>query len=229
MKKSILFVTLMYVMACRGVSQDNISTADFSQRMQTAGVQLLDVRTAGEYKNGHLKNSLQADWTNTAQFTDRVQYLDKNKPVLVYCASGGRSAAAAKYLKEKGFTSVVNLQGGITAWKMEGRPLEAAATNAQMSAAQYKSLTVSSSVVLVDFGAEWCPPCKKMEPVLQQLQKDMPAAYKLVKVDGGQDIDVMKSQNVEALPVFIVYKQGKEVWRKQGVVELNELKAALTK
>jgi thioredoxin-like negative regulator of GroEL len=64
---------------------------------------------------------------------------------------------------------------------------------------------------------------------LQQLQKDLSAKFSLVKVDGGQDIDVMKAQKVEALPVFIVYKQGKEIWRKQGVVELDELKAALAK
>jgi thioredoxin-like negative regulator of GroEL len=51
--------------------------------------------------------------------------------------------------------------------------------------------------------------------------------FKLVKVDGGIDINVMKAQKVETLPVFIIYKNGKETWRKQGVVELSELKANL--
>lgn len=81
--------------------------------------------------------------------------------------------------------------------------------------------------MLVDFGAAWCPPCKQMEPVLEKLAKDLPGAFKLVKVDGGNDIDVMKSQKVEALPVFIIYKNGKETWRKQGVIELDVLKKAL--
>jgi rhodanese-related sulfurtransferase len=228
MKKLVLLVCVIFSGLIVN-AQDNIPAAMFEKKMQSGSVQLLDVRTAGEYKNGHLKNALQADWTNTAQFADRIQYLDKNRPVLVYCASGGRSAAAAQYLKAKGFTSVQNLEGGLTAWKMEGRAMEAAASTTQMSLAQYKSLTTSSSLVLIDFGAEWCPPCKKMEPVLQQLQKDLSAKFSLVKVDGGQDIDVMKAQKVEALPVFIVYKQGKEIWRKQGVVELDELKAALAK
>jgi rhodanese-related sulfurtransferase len=72
----------------------------------------LDVRTAGEYQSGHFKNSLQADWLNKEQFTDRIKYLDKNKPLLVYCASGVRSGAAAKWLLENGFTDVQNLKGG---------------------------------------------------------------------------------------------------------------------
>lgn len=49
--------------------------------------------------------------------------LDKSKPVLLYCASGRRSAAAREYLIEQGFTDVVDLQGGIRAWTAAGKPL----------------------------------------------------------------------------------------------------------
>jgi thioredoxin-like negative regulator of GroEL len=83
--------------------------------------------------------------------------------------------------------------------------------------------------VLVDFGAEWCPPCKKMEPVLNALLADASLKFSFVKVDGGNDLEVMKSQKVEALPVFVIYKNGKEVWRKQGVVDQAELKSLLAK
>jgi rhodanese-related sulfurtransferase len=208
-------------------AQDGLSTAEFEKRISNQQPQLLDVRTAGEYQSGHIKNSLQADWLNKDQFADRIKYLDKNKPLLVYCASGMRSGAAAKWLLDNGFTDVQNLKGGMVSWKLEGKPVEAADTKAQLTADQYKELSKSGDIVLVDFGAEWCPPCKKMEPVLQQLQKELTGKFKLVKVDGGIDINVMKAQKVETLPVFIIYKNGKETWRKQGVVELSELKANL--
>src|SRR6478735_3022865 len=212
---------------CAGYAQDGLSSTEFEKRINTEHPQILDVRTATEYQSGHLKNSLQADWLITDQFAERVKYLDKTKPVLVYCASGMRSAAAAKWLLANGFVDVKNLKSGLISWKQEGKPIEAENNKAQLSIDKYKELVASGDKVLVDFGAEWCPPCKKMEPVLKQLQTEMTGQFKLVKVDGGNDMDVMKTQNVESLPVFIIYKNGKEVWRKQGVVELSELKAKL--
>lgn len=228
MKRVLIFIYLFSLMTLGQIhAQDGLATAEFEKRINTRQPQLLDVRTAGEYQSGHIKNSLQADWLNKEQFTDRIKYLDKNKPLLVYCASGVRSGAAAKWLLENGFTDVQNLKGGMVSWKLEGKPVEAVDAKTQLTVEQYKELSKSGDIVLVDFGAEWCPPCKKMEPVLQQLQKELAGKFKLVKVDGGIDINVMRSQKVETLPVFIIYKNGKEIWRKQGVVDLSELKASL--
>ena len=229
MKRIIAFVCLLGLLSCNNMkAQDGLSAAAFENRINTQHPQLLDVRTAGEYQSGHLAKSLQADWLNKDQFNERIKYLDKSKPLLVYCASGMRSAAAAKYLLDNGFTDVQNLKGGMIAWKQEGKPLEAVDTKKQLSLAQYKSLSQSADIVLVDFGAEWCPPCKQMEPVLKQLQDELTHQFTLVKVDGGIDTDVMKAMKVESIPVFIIYKKGKETWRKQGVVEKAELKAKLT-
>ncbi len=229
MKKIIGFICLLCLVSRNNsiAQEGSLSTKFFESRINTQHPQLLDVRTATEYQSGHLKNSLQADWLNKEQFADRIKYLDKTKPLLVYCASGMRSGAAAKWLLDNGFSDVQNLKGGLISWKLEGRPMEAVDTKAQLTIKAYKELTKSGDVVLVDFGAEWCPPCKKMEPVLQQLLKELTGQFKLVKVDGGIDIDVMKSQKVDALPVFIIYKRGKEIWRKQGIVELAELKSKI--
>jgi thioredoxin-like negative regulator of GroEL len=92
----------------------------------------------------------------------------------------------------------------------------------------YSAATTKSPLVLVDFGAQWCPPCVKMEPVLNVLLADASLKFSFVKVDGGNDIDVMKAQQVDALPVFVIYKNGKEIWRKQGIVDQAELKKWLT-
>ena len=62
-----------------------------------------------------------------------------------------------------------------------------------------------------------------MNPVLDELQNNKELNFLLVKVDAGIHTDVMKALNVEPIPVFIVYKEGKEVWRKQGVVSKEEL------
>ena len=229
MQKSLLFLLLpLFLVACQSQAQPShdLDVNAFEKGIAQSGVQILDVRTAGEFRSGHIAKALQADWNNPAQFQDRTQHLDKNKPVYIYCLSGGRSAAAARVLRDKGY-SVFELSGGINAWKRSGKPLEGASHAPQMSAEDYSAAISSAPVVLVDFGAEWCPPCKKMEPVLAELQKEAGDQFKLVKVDGGKDLDLMKKEKVEALPVFIIYKNGKEVWRQQGIVDKATLKKNL--
>ena len=72
-----------------------------------------------------------------------------------------------------------------------------------------------------------CPPCRMMEPVLKSLAANNAGKFKLVKVDGGNDEAVLKTYNVTALPVFIIFKNGKLVWRKDGVAEEKEIKEQL--
>lgn len=227
---ALLFINILLISCSSTAQQTNtdVDATTFEQHLTKENVQILDVRTAGEYQNGHIKNAMLADWTNPAQFKDRVQYLDKSKPVLVYCASGGRSGAAAKWMAENGFTSIENLKGGFIQWKLQNKPVAGIANIPQVSANDYNTYITSADIVLIDFGAEWCPPCRKMEPVLDEIQAELKDKFKLVKVDGGVNTTLMQQQNIAALPTFIVYKNGKEVWRKQGLVEKSELIAQLS-
>lgn len=94
--------------------RQNIGNVDFV---------LLDVRTEAEFKAGHLGGAVNLD-IQLAGFADAIQKLDKEKNYLVYCRSGGRSARAMNMMKDKGFSSVYNLQGGITKWKAENHPMQ---------------------------------------------------------------------------------------------------------
>ena len=198
-----------------------IKPSEFASAIKAQNIQVLDVRTADEYKSGHLEHALQANWLNKSEFSDRTQHLDKNKTVYIYCLSGGRSAAAGAALAAQGY-KVVNMEGGINGWKNASLPLEGAANVKQTSKEAYNGQVNSTNLVLVDFGAEWCPPCRKMEPVLQSFMKENSKKLTLVKMDGGIETDLMKSLNVEALPTFILYKNGKEIKRKQGLVSKEE-------
>lgn len=222
----ILFLSMA---ACNGqpASPTKIGPADFEKAITASPVQVLDVRTAGEFSTGHLKNALQADWNNRQQFTDRVQYIDKDKPVYIYCLAGGRSAAAAAWLRSNGYSKVVELDGGINAWKRDNLPLEGAVAVKQMTQEEYLSSIPKDKTVLVDFGAPWCPPCVKMNPVLDALEKNKALHFTLFRVDAGVHTDVMKANQVEGIPVFIVYKNGVETWRKQGIVSQEELETQL--
>lgn len=216
----------LFFVACHSNAQ-NIDANVFEQKLNAGGAQVLDVRTAGEFIGGHLKNVLQADWTDREQFVERTKHLDKNKTLLIYCASGIRSAQAAAFLKQEGFREVINLQGGIAAWNAAGKPVVRQEGVAELTSTTFNATVANNQIVLVDVGAEWCPPCKKMEPVLESLSKEFQGKFTLLKVDGGRDLTVMKEIGASVLPTFMVYKNGKLSWKKEGIVTLQELKDAI--
>jgi len=119
----LLFIPLVF-MACGPTSKQGTSLdpASFEARLNEPNVQLVDARTASEYAGGHLPGAIDLDW-NGGQLEAATSTLDKTKPVLVYCASGRRSAAAREFLIEQGFTDVVDLQGGINAWAGAGKAI----------------------------------------------------------------------------------------------------------
>lgn len=192
-------------------------------------MQLLDVRRLEEYNSGHLEHALLADWTMTKEFEERIKYLDKNKTVYVYCLSGSRSGQAAEYMRDHGFATVINMEGGIAAWKNAGKRVEGKPDIPQLTMPEYEKKISSAAIVLIDFGASWCPPCKKMEPVIEKLASDYGSKLKVEKIDGGIHANIMKNLKVEALPTFILYKNGKETWRKQGLVTPEEFAAVIAK
>jgi rhodanese-related sulfurtransferase len=222
-----VFPGLLLFIALPGASQSDstfkIGADAFEKGVGKNGIQVLDVRTTGEYNSGHIKNALLADWTDKGQFNERIEYVDKDRPVYIYCLAGGRSAAAAAWMRKNGFTNVIELEGGMNAWKSAGKPMEGSSKEPQMSIDQYWSGISKDKTTLVDFGAVWCPPCVKMAPVLDELEHSKDLDFLLVKVDAGVHTDVMKTLGISPIPVFIIYKNGKEVWRKVGVVSKEEL------
>lgn len=83
-------------------------------------LQLVDVRTPGEYNEGHLKNSINIDIYDFENFEIEVNKLSKDQPVLIYCKSGSRSKEATAQLISLGFEEVYDLQGGIMKWISSG-------------------------------------------------------------------------------------------------------------
>ena len=112
--------------ACVKSQTEGVTLVDvptFEQKMTTEAVQLIDVRTPEEFAAGHLPNAININ-INDATFETKMSSLDKSKPVLVYCKSGGRSGRACGIVKELGFTNITDLDGGITSWKANDKPIE---------------------------------------------------------------------------------------------------------
>ena len=95
----------------------NVSTEEAKEMISSnANLQIIDVRTGGEVAQGIIEGAVQMD-ISKPNFEKELDKLDKTRPVLVYCAAGGRSKTAQNIMKEKGFENVANLTQGYSGWK----------------------------------------------------------------------------------------------------------------
>ena len=129
--KHTLIIAMSFVLALFSCSEtksqdtkSDLSAQEFADQIKNSpnGI-VLDVRTPGEYSEGHLSKALNIDWY-AKDFDSQVKNLDKAKPIFVYCKVGGRSASAADRLRALGFTKVYELAGGILAWEAAKLPVE---------------------------------------------------------------------------------------------------------
>lgn len=82
--------------------------------------------------------------------------------------------------------------------------------------------------VVVDFSAGWCGPCKLMEPVLHQVKGQVGERATILKMDIDKYPDSVSLYNIKAVPTIIIFKNGKIVWRKSGVIAVHEILQHLT-
>lgn len=101
--------------------QADMDASSFNASIEKGEARLIDVRTPAEFASGHIKGAENMDWT-AADYEKKFATLDAARPVLLYCASGGRSDQAKEYLEGKGF-KVAHLVDGIAGWKKAGLPV----------------------------------------------------------------------------------------------------------
>lgn len=128
MKIKLLTFSLLFLVLfnCKNTENNDVKmvTADEMESiLEMEDVQLIDVRTPEEFLEGHIANAQNIDFYSDT-FDDDILKLDKSKPVVLYCKSGGRSANCAEKLIKAGFVKVYDLEGGITQWKHKGFSVE---------------------------------------------------------------------------------------------------------
>ena len=122
--KKILTILLAAIGLNTACSQnfDNSDVKEFAELISDSTVIILDVRTAEEYAEGHIKGAILID-QNKSDFVEQVKAkLPTDKAIAIYCRSGRRSANAANLLAKEGY-KLVNLKGGILAWIKEEQPV----------------------------------------------------------------------------------------------------------
>lgn len=82
---------------------------------------------------------------------------------------------------------------------------------------KFNEIIQSNDLVLVDFYADWCGPCKMMSPILQEVKATMKEAVKIIKVNVDQHQDLASHFMVRGVPTLMLFQEGKMLWRQSGV------------
>ena len=236
---STLFSVLFLFTNCTSQNQpgaasvQNVDVAKFKELIVSGNAIILDVRTPEETAGGMIDQASTIDFYDP-NFTKKISVMDHSKNILVYCKAGGRSAQAADILVQNGFKHVYNLEGGISSWQANGNPVTAG-TVAQdehiqeMSAKQFDKLLAQNKLVLVDFHTVWCSPCRKMAPIIDKMEQEFKGKASVLRIDVDKSTELAAKYQIQAVPVFILFKEGKEVWKQNGAMEETKLKEVIEK
>ena len=240
LRLAVLLCISTFFFACNSLGQhpeeggilENISNEVLAKELMDKAL-ILDVRTPEETQLGIIEGATVINFHDD-DFEAKIQLMEKSKPIVVYCASGGRSSQAASILAEQGFMEVYNLEGGLYGWQNEGLPVTQALHDLGSSAItkeEVMTLIQESNAVLIDFYAPWCAPCKAMAPIIDDNEKTYGESIQVERVDVAANPELGKAFNVSSIPVFAIYHEGKEVWRSNGLTEksilVDEIKKAL--
>lgn len=212
---------------------EHVGAEQFRTLAEQKGGIYLDVRTPGEVARGHLPNASFLD-INDPGFRRKLELMPKDKPIFVYCASGARSGAAAQMMNGMGFGEVYDLSGGIGAWARAGYPVVRTETDAPdgadaMQPQALDALLQREKRVLVDYHTPWCAPCRRMSPVVDALAAEWKGRATVLRVDVDASEALAQREKIQGVPVFVLYVDGKERWRRSGELPRAVLEAELAR
>lgn len=207
---------------------ENVDAKKFKELVDAGKGIILDVRTPEEVADGHINNASTINLYDD-DFNTKINLMQKDKEIYVYCRSGGRSSEAAKLLEKNGFSKVYNLKGGISAWENNGFPIVKPNITKdekiqKITLADFKTLLATDKPVLVDFHTIWCSPCRKMVPIIDGIEGTYKDKAVVMRIDIDKSKELGAAYKIQGVPVFVLFRNGKEIWKHNGMISEEELK-----
>lgn len=224
-------VLSIFMVACNNTASmkiEALQSVTFQEQIAEFGSQavLLDVRTAGEFETGFIEGAVNIDIEKESEFITEIKKIDKNKTIFVYCKSGTRTQAASDLLSKEGFEVKV-LQQGLLGWRSEGMPLT---TDEKVEAKRFATfleefdfLIKGEKLVMVDFYADWCRPCKIMEPDINQVKQERKGDVLVLKVNVDFETELANRYNISSIPTLMLFKNNEILYSLAGVHSYQDI------
>ena len=211
MKKILLKLLVVFLCSCSNQSTSqsiqNVDAASFEINSKKENSIIIDVRTKEEFVSGHISDV--QTLIIMALILKKLDLVNKDVPILVYCRSGGRSSRAANIMQSLGFTEVYNLSGGIGAWKDSGFDViktrqEKKNKSRKYSAKEINEFLKNNKSAILDFSTQWCVPCKKMKPVLDEISNERDVKILTLDLDANKELS--KLYNIKSILLILYIK-----------------------
>ena len=92
----------------------------------------------------------------------------------------------------------------------------------------FNDIIKSGQLILVDFYATWCGPCKTMHTILEQLKENLGESIRIIKIDVDKNEAISMQDRIQSVPTFMLFKSGEVVWRQSGTISLNDFKRLIS-
>lgn len=87
----------------------------------------------------------------------------------------------------------------------------------------FDTIIKSEKLVLIDFSATWCGPCKTLAPILKQVKDSLRDRITILKIDVDKNQQLASKYQVRGVPTMILFQNGKQLWRQSGVLSKEEI------
>lgn len=236
MKNYIPFLLAIVLFSCKSANKNTLLSAnDFSNKITTENSVVLDVRTPDEFNAGHLNNAININF-ESADFDQQIAQLDKSKTYAVYCLKGVRSGKAMDKMQSLGFKNIYGLDGGIEAWQSANLPLantvhDTAKVTQPTSDVipDFKTAIYGDKLVMVDFNAVWCGPCRRMQPFVDLIKEERSSEVLVYGIDTDENPQLAQEYQIYNLPTVIFLKKGAVLYRQEGYHDQKALNDLVTK
>ena len=231
MIRNFIILYIILFSSCQNTQEEkfrNIDIIKFYETVSASNITILDVRTSQERAHGYINNSTHIDFYDDS-FLDKVNLLNKENPIYIYCKVGGRSTKVSEKISELGFKEIYNLEGGFISWSGHNLPFEFSLENKSenlkqgFTKADIDSILSLKNKTLIYISTKWCAPCREMNPIVEKLKRELPNHLQIINIDLDHNFFVKEMYDISSIPLFVLYENNKEVWRKNGIIAYSEI------